>query len=121
MKRDDATAKADLPPVTRSVVWHAMEILASDIQKREPKLTIEQAIVRAQDQEPELLALYERLEPDDPPKPVKKQAPRTPTWDRVTLLARVKLEKGDAKTIEQGRELVFDERPDLYRQASAER
>ena len=117
----DTATKADVPPVTRSVLWGAMEILASDIRKHEPTLTREQAIVKVHEQQPELLALYERLEPDDPPEPVKKEAPPTPTWDRVTKLAEAKLDQGDATTIEQARELVFGERPDLFRQASAER
>ena len=58
----------------------------------------------------------------------KKKAQKDPlwhfgpntAWDQISTLAKAKLEKGLAPTIEQARELVGDEYPELYSQASDE-
>ena len=126
VKRDETT-KADASPRTLGErTWRALEIMAKSIQEHDPSLTTEAAIARAMDEAPLLVKAYNagqaRGEPlEFAPEPVEKAEPETPpAWAKIERLAKVKLEKGEASTIEQAAVLVGNEHPDLYRQACSE-
>ena len=119
--------KGDAPPETlRSLAWATIETIAKKIREDDSTLTQEVAIAKAMDRVPGLIDAYNagvaRGEvPEFALAPVvKREAPTSPAWDKLDLLAKVKLEKGDAKTIEQALVLVGAEHPDLERQALAE-
>ena len=125
--RSYITKSEDAPPETlRSLSCRALDDLATGIREREPELTKEAALVKAMHQVPGLVNAYNvgqaRGEPlEFAPAPVaKRELPPAPAWDRIDAMAKVKLEKGAAKTIEQARELVGAEHPELYREAMAE-
>ena len=119
--------KGGAPPATlRSLAWATIETIAKEIREHDPALTEEAAIVKAMDRVPALVEAYNagvaRGEPAEfAPAPVEKRAlPTSAAWTKIETLAKVKLEKGAATTLEQACELVGNEHPDLYAQALAE-
>ena len=120
------TKSEDAPPETlRSLAWATLETIAKKIREDEPALTEEAAIVKAMDSIPGLVEAYNtgmaRGDPDEyAPTPVEKVEPATPAWDQIEVMAKLKVSKGEAPTIEQACTIVGAEHPDLYRQALAE-
>ena len=85
-----------------------------------------EAFSRATERVPGLVEAYNagvtRGEPAEfAPAPVaKRELPTSAAWTKIETLAKVKLEKGGATTLEQAIELVGNENPTLYREAFAE-
>ena len=119
--------KGDAPPETlRSLAWGTIETIAKKIREDDPTLTQEAAIVQAMDRVPALVEAYNagvaRGEPAEfASAPVaKRELPMSDAWGQLETLAKARLEKGGAKTLEQALELVGKEHPDLYAQAFEE-
>ena len=112
-------------PTLRKQVWETIDHFDKiKLEKGEAK-TIEQARELVFDEHPSLYHGYQlgvsRGEPAEfASVPVEKNEPETPAWDRMTELAKVKLEKGLAPTIEQAIVQVGTEHPEIWMQAEEE-
>ena len=72
--------------VTQSTAYHELEAKAVEIKKAEPSLSFEQAMDRAYDQNPDLVAKHRDRDPDLS-EPVEKSEPLVMGGDEAANLA----------------------------------